>query len=119
MAFSEKLKYLRTSKKLTQKDFAINIGVSQSSVNYWEKGLRIPSIETAAKIANFFSVTIDSLLDKEDRLIRQNPINLLSTTYFNETERVADIHFTTDEYSINELNQIWQFAHFIKTQRNT
>lgn len=119
MAFPEKLKFLRTSKNLTQKDFATKIGVSQSSINYWEKGQRIPSIEAAARIANYFSVTIDSLLDKENRLIKQNPINQLSTTYFNEIENIADIHFTTDEYTVNELNQIWQFAHFIKNQRNT
>ena len=118
MAFPEKLKYLRTTMKLTQKDFAQKIGVSQSSINYWEKGQRIPSIEAAAKIADFFSITIESLLDSEDRLIKQNPLNMMTRTFFNCTDNVADIHFTTDEYSIEELNQIWQFAHFIKNQRN-
>lgn len=33
--------------------------------NYWEKGERIPSIEAAAKIADFFNITIESLLDSK------------------------------------------------------
>lgn len=118
MAFPEKLKYLRTKMNLTQKDFAEKIGVSQSSINYWEKGQRIPSIEAAAKIADFFNITIESLLDSENRFINQNPLNMITGTFYDYTDNIADIHFTTDEYSIEELNQIWQFAHFIKSQRN-
>ena len=70
MAFPEKLKYLRTSMRLTKKDFAKKIGVSQSSVNYWEKGERIPSIEAAAKIADFFDITIESLLAQSKKFLR-------------------------------------------------
>lgn len=70
MAFPEKLKYLRTSMRLTKKDFAKKIGVSQSSVNYWEKGQRIPSIEAATKIADFFDITIESLLAQSKKFLR-------------------------------------------------
>lgn len=118
LAFSEKLKLLRTTLNLTQKDFAEKLGVSQSSINYWEKGQRIPSIEAAAKIADFFDITIESLLDSSDKLIERNPINMLTGSFFSRNDNVADIHFSTDEYTMDELNQIWQFAHFIKNQRN-
>ena len=118
MAFPEKLKLLRTSLHLTQNDFAKKIGVSQSSINYWEKGQRIPSIEATAKIADFFNITIESLLDSSDTLVEQNPINMLSGSFFSHKNNVADIHFSTDEYTTDELNQIWQFAHFLKNQRN-
>ena len=117
MTFPEKLKSLRIQHNLTQTEFAKCIGVSQSSVNYWEKGERIPSIEAAAKIANFFDITIESLLDSNNRVISQNPISMLTGTYFSKEDQVADIHFSTDEYSIDELNHIWQYAHFIKSQR--
>lgn len=117
LAFPEKLKLLRTKLNLTQKEFADKLGVSQSSVNYWEKGQRIPSIEAAAKIADYFDITIESLLDSDDKPVKQNPFNMLTGTYFNRNDGVADIHFSTDDYTINELNQIWQFAHFIKNQR--
>ena len=118
MTFPEKLKHLRLELNLTQKEFANKIGVSQSSINYWEKGQRIPSIEAAARIADFFDITIESLLDSGDKLIKQTPISMLTGTYFDHNNNIADIHFSTDEYTIDELNQIWQFAHFIKNQRN-
>lgn len=117
MGFPEKLKFLRTQAQLTQTEFAKKIGASQSSVNYWEKGERIPSIEAAAKIADFFNITIESLLDSDNKIVKCTPFSMLTGTYFNENDGVADIHFTTDEFSIEELNQIWQFAHFIKSQR--
>ena len=59
--------------RLTQKNFAKKKkknGVSQSSVNYWEKGQRIPSIEAAAKIADFFDITIESLLAQSKKFLR-------------------------------------------------
>ena len=115
---NNRIRELRKELGLSQKDFAEKIGVSQSSINYWEKGQRIPSIEAAAKIADFFNITIESLLDSEDRFINQNPLNMITGTFYDYTDNIADFHFTTDEYSIDELNQIWQFAHFIKSQRN-
>lgn len=117
LAFPEKLKLLRTSSNLTQKDFAKKIGVSQSSVNYWENGQRIPSIEAAAKISNYFGITIESLLDSSNNVMKLNPINMLTGSFFDPNNQVADIHFSTDEYTIDEINQIWQFALFIKNQR--
>jgi transcriptional regulator with XRE-family HTH domain len=117
LAFPDKLKYLRIKLNLTQKELADKLGVSQSSINYWEKGQRIPSIEAVAKISDFFDITIESLLSSDDKLIKQNPVSMLTGTFFNQNDNVADIHFSTDEYTIDELNQIWQFAHFIKNQR--
>jgi transcriptional regulator with XRE-family HTH domain len=117
LAFPDKLKYLRIKLNLTQKELADKLGVSQSSINYWEKGQRIPSIEAVAKISDFFDITIESLLSSDDKLIQQNPVSMLTGTFFNQNDNVADIHFSTDEYTIDELNQIWQFAHFIKNQR--
>lgn len=117
MSFPEKLKHLRTTLNLSQKDFAKKIGVSQSSVNYWEKGQRIPSIEAAARISNYFDITIESLLDSSNKLVKQNPINMLIGSYYDQRDNIVDIHFSTDEYTIDELNQILQFAHFLKKQR--
>ena len=118
LAFPEKLKQLRISSNLTQKNFADKIGVSQSSVNYWEKGQRIPSIEAAAKISDFFGITIESLLDSSNKVKQQNPINMIMGSFYNKEDQITDIHFSTDDYTLDELNQIWQFAHFLKKQRN-
>lgn len=65
MGFSEKLYDLRKKNGLSQKKLAHLLEVSQASINYWEKGQRIPSINMVTKIANFFSVPVDYLIDSE------------------------------------------------------
>ena len=54
MTFSEKLKRMRKERGISQATLAKNLGVSQSSVNYWEKGERIPSIEAVKRIATAY-----------------------------------------------------------------
>lgn len=63
MKFSENLYNLRQKEGLSQKDLASALGVSQASINYWEKGQRIPSMDMIAKISNYFHVSADYLID--------------------------------------------------------
>lgn len=63
MSFQENLKNLRLKRGLSQKKLADAIGVAQSSINYWEKGERVPSVESTNRLADFFNVTLDELYD--------------------------------------------------------
>lgn len=65
MNFSDKLLELRKSQKLSQKELARRIGVSQASINYWEKGQRVPSINAACKIAEYFKIDTSELLEPD------------------------------------------------------
>ena len=38
MEFAEKIKYVRTTLKLSQEDFAHELGVSCATINRWENG---------------------------------------------------------------------------------
>lgn len=49
MIFSERLKTLRKEKKLTQKELAEQIGISQKSYSHWETGKNEPSLENLIK----------------------------------------------------------------------
>lgn len=64
--FSERLRLLRTSKDLSQADFAKLIKLSKSSVNMYERGEREPGLETLERIADYFNVDMDYLLGKSD-----------------------------------------------------
>lgn len=61
-SISEKLKYLRDLKKLTQKEVANSIGVTTSAYGFYEQGKRTPSPELIVKLAEYFNVTTDYLL---------------------------------------------------------
>lgn len=53
MTFAEKVKYVRTTLKLSQEDFAHELGVSFATINRWENGSYNPS-RLAKKAFNDF-----------------------------------------------------------------
>ncbi len=62
MDFSERLKFLRKNKKITQEQLAAIIGVERSSVGKYESANVIPSFDVLGKMSEYFGVTIDYLL---------------------------------------------------------
>lgn len=61
-----RLKTLRTERKLSQKQLAIDLKTTNSSICDWENGRSEPNIETLINIAKYFNVTTDYLLGLED-----------------------------------------------------
>ena len=58
----DKLKSLRTEKKLTQKQVADQIGLAISAVSSYESGSRYPSYDVLVQLAHIFHVSTDYLL---------------------------------------------------------
>lgn len=66
--FNENLKKMRKNKGLTQKTLAEKLGVALSTVAMWETGSRQPDYQMLNRIAEFFGVTFDDLLeDKSEK----------------------------------------------------
>ena len=63
--FAENLKQLRKAKGLTQTQFASEFNISAGTIAMWETGKRMPDTDMLKKIAQFFNVSIDYLLDNE------------------------------------------------------
>lgn len=63
--FADNLKKLRKSKGLTQIQFALEFNISSGTIAMWETGKRMPDTEMLKKIAQYFNVTVDYLLDNE------------------------------------------------------
>ena len=59
-----RLKELRESKRLTQKEVAEIIGYSEISYARHENGKREPDISTLCKLAEYFNVTVDYLIGR-------------------------------------------------------
>ena len=64
--FGTHLKELRKSKNLTQKQLAINIGASESGIQQYELGLRKPTYDMLAVLADYFEVSVDYLMGRTD-----------------------------------------------------
>lgn len=58
----KKIKCLRHEKGITQEEFAVVLGVSYQSVSRWENDICYPDIELLPDIAEFFGITVDSLM---------------------------------------------------------
>ena len=82
--FSENFKRLRKEKGVTQEKLAEALDVSAQSVSRWELSICYPDVELLPSIANYFGVTVDSLLSNDacskerDREIFNKKINTFS-----------------------------------------
>ena len=56
------LKTLRKKKRITQKDLANALHISQTSVSKYERGESEPDLEMVIKMSDFFGVTIDEFI---------------------------------------------------------
>lgn len=56
------IKTLRLKKRVTQKQLAAYLGITDAAVSRWENGTGYPDIEMLPSIASYFTVTADELL---------------------------------------------------------
>ena len=64
--FAERLKDLRTEKRIGQIELADKLQVSRGIISLWENGLREPTLSSLVKIAVFFGVSLDYLAEITD-----------------------------------------------------
>ncbi len=89
MEFSEKLLMLRKKAGLSQKQLAIKAGVSQSSINYWEKGERTPGFDQIYKLAHVLGVPLIALQSDTYEYDSQN--DGTHTKYFHPVDATEDL----------------------------
>ena len=56
------LKKLRKQRRLTQRDIADALHISQTSVSKYERGESEPDLEMVIKMSDYFGVTIDEFI---------------------------------------------------------
>ena len=78
--FPKQIKYLRQSRALSQVQLADKLGVKKQSISNWEKDNIRPSVEMLEKIADFFDVSTDYLLGREEKGKGLGGVNTLDVT---------------------------------------
>lgn len=63
MELSERLKYLRNSKNLTQKTVAAKIGINVRQYQRYENGEQVPATTVLSRLCHFFKVPSGYFLD--------------------------------------------------------
>lgn len=62
-----RIRELREEKGMQQKELAIDLCVSQPTVSDWESGRKVPSARSTQKLADYFNVSIDYLLGRDEK----------------------------------------------------
>ena len=67
LTLNENIKRLRLARGLNQVEFAKAMGVSKQCVSNWENDNVMPSMEMLVKIADYFNVTTDYVLGRNEK----------------------------------------------------
>lgn len=65
-SLSEKLRYLRLNRNLTQIDVARHLSMTRQGYAHYEKGTRSPDYQTLSKLASFYQLTVDELVNENE-----------------------------------------------------
>lgn len=76
----KRLKQLRMQRNIRQKEIADYLGITVSAYGNYELGQRQPNFETLCKMADFFNVSVDYLLGRDEK--QNNPSSQYQLNYF-------------------------------------
>ena len=109
MELNERIKRLRFSRSLTQKELSEMVGVSETSIKCWESGSKKPSAQKIILLCKAFGVSTDSLLGVNSNNTKENDVyNLLLTTsekILIRNYRALDNHGKTVVETVCELEK--------------
>ena len=112
--FRNNLSKLLIENNMSKTKFAKKLKVSPSTVSMWLNGENSPKMKTLSEIADLFCVDVSYLLidhsEKIDAVKLFKGVGGLPDT--------IAAHFDGDEFTEDELNEIRQFAAFVKSKRN-
>lgn len=96
-----KLKELRKEHKLSMKELGKILGLSESTISLYEAGKREPDIKTLIKMADYFDVSVDILLGR-DETNKEEIRDDYSLSMFN-FEKMCD---ELDEHSLDRIHSV-------------
>ena len=65
--FPERLKDLRLEKNVTQRAIAAYLNITDTAYGFYEQGKNYPNMEVLLKIADYFGVSLDYLMGRDDK----------------------------------------------------
>ncbi|MBQ3834971.1 MAG: helix-turn-helix transcriptional regulator [Elusimicrobia bacterium] len=77
ISFSTQLKKIMKEKKITQQELADKIGVYQTMVSHWLRGIKNPTLTSLKKIADALEISVSCLIGEETNENNKEKIVLL------------------------------------------
>ena len=109
------IKKIRNVKGLSQQSFADMLDLTRGNISSYEESRAVPKIEVMMKIANYFSIPLADLIEKDlsvNELLHYNPRFVVETEKLKSSRRLAKIPYVSSLY-INDYIQFRNDAAFI------
>lgn len=105
MTFTEKLNRLMEEKGINKAILSRESGIPYTTIDgFYKKGTDNVKLSTLKKLSSYLGCSIDYLAD-DDNSMKDTPFTLAA-------------HFDGNEYTEDELEEIRQFAEFVKGRKN-
>lgn len=97
--FGKRLKELRKQSNMTQQELGDIINVTKVSICCYEKGTRIPSLETLIDLSNLFKVDLDYLIGNDAYVVGEEKAEYGLKMANKEIELIKELRKHIDIYS--------------------
>lgn len=110
-----RLKTLRNSLNITQKELASFLGINQNTYSYWENGKVKIDSDSLSKLSNYFGVSVDYILGisdekKEDSVKTPSSENKVSPS-------LQTLYKVASELSEEQIQDVLDYIQFKKYQK--
>lgn len=99
-----RIRELRKAKKVTMKELGNIIGVAESTMSLYETGKRKPDPETLSRLADYFNVSVDYLLGRDEQP---------QTSPSPADRQRQDVEAMLRAMSETDLEKVYDYARFI------
>ena len=110
---AKKLKELREKKGISQAELANILDVAQQTVASWEKEKSSPNYEILQKIADYFLVTTDELLGRENPGYYLDPETARIANEMKDNPGKRVLFDAWNKLSPEDIKQVQNFVDFI------
>ena len=110
----DKILSLLTEKGIQQKTFAENIGVTKHTITDWKNGRSKSYMKYIDKIADFFDVSADYLLEKTDD---KSPLPKEAINIFDNVDMNAFSRQLYEQLKKEERKKVQEYILFLISQR--
>lgn len=118
--FTTRLKELLIKNNMTYRQLGDELDIKPSAISMWNSGRSLPRIEVIEKIAEYFNISPAYLMGWDpisDEEIGEVFYNATKDKPKTKQPITLAAHFNGDEYTEEELEEIKQFAEFVKSKR--
>ena len=104
MGLTDKLDLLMKDRNINKADLARESGVPYTTIDgFYKKGSENAKLSTLKKLCTYFNCTLDYLADDA----------------VNDSPTTIAAHFDGDDFTEDELDEIRQFAEFVKNRKKS